>query len=840
MMTARRIPLGFLLGCLLPCACTEAQTAPPPVRITGPESGVEFSLEPFVLRILDANGNTVLETATGAGTDAYGGPAGARDEPLFAAKSLPGWDGYEESLVDGWKRASSATVREQRVNGATIELQDESKSVFIELDVTFQGPRVRLTMQAREHADSAKPSAIDKTSLSFVLRDNEHFYGLGERYASIDHRGLSLYSYAEEGGLGQGESAPKDFTAPLPNGPSMTYFPVPFFLSSAGYGMHLNTTYRSELHLGSEASGKWRAAVNANAFAATIYVHRDPLATMTDYTEDTGRALVPAPWVFGPRRRVGRTDLVDGVPEYLKMRERKIPVTSIDDAMHFLPALSHLGIEAELMTWTANLHASGYKAMAYNNPYVAENHPNATMDYEFGKTNGYFVEKPDGQPALTEFVSGKLLRVAAIDLTNPDAEKWFQDLLRRTLDIGYDGWMHDFGEYTPRDAVLFDGRRGDEFHNAFPVLSAKAAHDLMEAERPNDYLFFVRSGGSGTQKYVPAVWGGDAEATFDDSQGLPSSVRGGLNLSMSGVPYWGSDMTGFKCLTGDPNDKEVFLRWVEFGAVSPIMMEQNACKNPIKDKEKWKLFNDEETIQHYRKYAGLHTRLLPYFQVLAKQASETGRPLTLHPFLTHPDESEAWSMEDAFFLGSALYVSPVVQRGQTSKELWVPPGKTYVHMDDFSVYEGGKKSMISAPLGKMPLFLISGEMLPLLDPTIETLAPATDPTVVTLDSVADRLDVLVALLPGEEAKLVLVDGTELWAKREATNAGNPGGLSQVMATEIADCARCFVATTEGKVARMRVNSDVEVAFDLTIEDVHVMAKKGPMRRIRWDVSRVGM
>lgn len=147
--------------------------------------------------------------------------------------------------------------------------------------------------------------------------------------------------------------------------------------------------------------------------------------------------------------------------------------------------------------------------------------------------------------------------------------------------------------------------------------------------------------------------------------------------------------------------------------------------------------------------------------------------------------------------------------------------------------------MISAPLGKMPLFLVTGEILPLLDPSIDTLAPATDPTVVTPDKVADRLDVMVALPPGGQAKLVLADGTELTATREAMNAGNPGALAQVTAAEMADCAKCFVATTEGQVARMRVNSENAAAFDMTIEDIHVTASKGPSRRIRWDVWRVG-
>jgi len=428
--------------------------------------------------------------------------------------------------------------------------------------------------------------------------------------------------------------------------------------------------------------------------------------------------------------------------------------------------------------------------------------------------------------------------VAAVDLTNPDAAEWFQGLLKRTLDFGYDGWMHDFGEYTARDSVFFDGRRGDEMHNEFPVLSAKAAHDIMEKERPGDYLFFVRSGYAGTQRYVPAVWGGDAEATFDETQGLPSSVRGGLNLSMTGVPYWGSDMTGFKCLTDAPNDKEVFLRWVEFGAVSPIMMEQNACSNPVGEhKTKWKLWNDEETMDHYRKYAGLHTRLEPYFVALANEAARSGRPITLHPFLLHPKEAAAYSVEDAYYLGPALYVSPVVRRGETEKTTWLPPGASYVHFDDLTVHEGGADATVPAPLGKLPLFLVSGNLLPLLDPSVQTLAPATDPSVVTAEDVADRLDVRVALEPGQSATLTLADGTVLTATR-GDGTGNPNALTEATEATIADCALCFVATEEGDVARLRVNGEDAESSDVSVEDVHVTSQGGPSRRVRWDVLRI--
>lgn len=789
-------------------------------------------LSPFQMSIFDAEGTLVLATVPGD-DGAYGAPAATFDELVELPQVLPGWDGYE-SHEGPWQRGVDARVREQTDTRAVFDLV--SAEVVVSLEVAVEGERVRVGMSARDGVGRAV--APNKSTMAFELPENEHFFGLGERYASLDHRGQSLYSWAEEGGLGQGEGVPAGPENPSPNGPSMTYFPVPFFLSSQGYGFSLDTTYRTELHFGTEKPESWRAAVNAPAYAATIYVSHDPLHVLDLYTQDKGRPMDPAPWIFGPRRRVGSGSMVDGVPEIQAMRSAKIPVTAVDDAVHFLPALSQIGREAELMAWTSNAHALGYKALAYNNPYVATTHENAKTDYEYGRANGFFVKGPDGEPAKTFFISGAPLEIAAIDLTNPDAVAWFQSLLQRTLDFGYDGWMHDFGEYTRRDSVFFDGRRGDEVHNEFPVLSAKAAHDLMEREKPGDYLFFVRSGYAGSQQYVPTVWGGDAEATFDETQGLPSSVRGGLNLSMVGVPYWGSDMTGFKCLTNAPNDKEVFLRWVEFGAVSPVMMEQNACTNPAGEKKtKWSLWNDQETIDHYKKYAGLHTRLLPYFLVLKREAVRTGRPITMHPFLLFPKEPWVYDVEDAFYLGPALYVSPVVRRGVTTKETFLPPGARYVNLEDYSVHEGGAVAAVPAPLGKMPLFLVSNQLLPMLDPSIDTLAPATDPTVVDPSDVADRLDAVVALEPGGTATLTLDDGTVLTATRQA-DAGNPTGLSEVTEADIATCASCFVTTTVGQIARLRASSGMAASTETTIADVKLTATGTSSRRIRWDVLRL--
>lgn len=395
--------------------CGENEPLNPGPTLTSDRASVKIGTQPFELTIRNEAGDVVLSSL---GSEL---PAAMADEPYFQAQTLPGWDGYLQGDAP-FRPALDATVSEESATHAVVELEGEG--VALTLRVELAGARVRLST-------TATGDVLNKIRLSFATDENEHFFGMGERFATVDHKGFSLYSYAEEGALGKGENMPPSETNPGPHGPSMTYFPVPFFLSNHGYAVHLATTYRSELDFGAGRHDAWRVAVSANHFDATVYVESDPLAALEAYTEDSGRPTMPAPWVFGPRRRVSPHVMVDGIEEFQKMRDEDLACTGIDDAVHFLPALSQVGREAELAAWTDSLHAAGYKAMAYNNPYVAQNDEKAAADYAFGKEHGYFVKLPSGEPALTEFISGKLLTIAAVDLTNPDAVLWYQSLLKR-------------------------------------------------------------------------------------------------------------------------------------------------------------------------------------------------------------------------------------------------------------------------------------------------------------------------------------------------------------------------------------------------------------------------
>jgi alpha-glucosidase (family GH31 glycosyl hydrolase) len=368
------------------------------------------------------------------------------------------------------------------------------------------------------------------------------------------------------------------------------------------------------------------------------------------------------------------------------------------------------------------------------------------------------------------------------------------------------------------------------FHNPYPRLSAQAARDVLQAAKPDDHLFFVRAGYTGSQAVVPAVWGGDAEVSFDETQGIPSTIRSGLNLALVGVPYWGSDGTGFKCIGNALRDKEVFVRWLQIEAVSPIMMEQNACANPIERRTKWTLWSDEETQEVYRQTASLHTRLMPYFMSLAREAHEHGVPLMRPPFLYAPTEPKTWALDDTFFLGAALYAAPVIRRGHTTRRVWFPPGRRYVAIDDLTVWSG--EADVPAPLTRLPLFLVEDQLLPMLDPAVQTLAPATVPGVVTAQSVADVLDVKAALGPTGSATITLIDGTVLTARRVAGDAGRAGFTEQA---DVSACTKCFNVTTHPGLTQVRVSATGAATFD---ELELAVSGPGAARRVRWEILRL--
>ena len=206
----------------------------------------------------------------------------------------------------------------------------------------------------------------------------------------------------------------------------------------------------------------------------------------------------------------------------------------------------------------------------------------------------------------------------------------------------------------------------------------------------------------------------------------------------------------------------MYLRWTEFGAFSSDMHDENACSGaPAGAPPKWTIWSDAETTQVYGDYARLHTRLFPYTYAAAEEATTTGLPIIRHPLLMNPTEPSALGVEFEYYFGPSLYVAPVVHRGAYTRELWLPPG-TWVDWWTMEPVTGGQRVARHVPLDTIPVYLLSGGIVAMLDPSVETLAPTSNPGVITLADVTGIYDVRAAIDPLTGAGHArLVDGTAL-------------------------------------------------------------------------------
>src|SRR6185437_1737327 len=214
-----------------------------------------------------------------------------------------------------------------------------------------------------------------------------------------------------------------------------------------------------------------------------------------------------------------------------------------------------------------------------------------------------------------------------------------------------------------------------------------------------------------------------------------------------------------------------------------------------------------ETTQVYGQYALLHTRLFPYTYAAAQEATQDGMPIIRHPILMNPTDPNAVSVTSEYYFGPSLYVAPVVSRGATTRTFWLPPG-AWVDWWTLAPVQGGGMVTRDAPLDTIPLYLKSGGIVAMLDPSVVTLAPHTDPTVVGLADVTGTYDVRAAIDPAAgKGHTALADGTVLDVSLGSGAVTLPASIPQAAdETALATCASCgLIESLPGGAARVRIS-----------------------------------
>ncbi len=826
--------LLVLLSLFLP-GCGDSEKSDVLV-LAAPGVRVEVSRDPYGYTVYDQSGRAVLTTLGRGNRDGYGSLSWAPGSVEWENIVSPGYFKITPKLL-AW-RADFVVVEASQSDG-------ELDLVLQKRNASADGPKLHAkhivrpsTLRIEASIEGDPPRAW---AAAFESPAGEGFLGFGERFNRTNQRGVNVYSWLEEGGIGGGEDVPPGPDNPYPNGEAMSYYPVPFFVSTAGYGFWLDSTWYNEFRLASDRDDAWEVWHIGQDLAFEIYLPIPddtrpwPFHLIDLFTAATGRPMIPPAWTFGPRRRINRGDTQGGVSEIQAMRDLDLAITGLDDAVHFLPRGSQLGHEQEIRDWIARATALGYRANCYYNAYLSSD-PDSPLKDELAKglVERWFLEDSDGNPSEVWMVSGSMMRMYMVDFSIPEAVAWYQSLLQWAVDLGYSGWMYDFGEYVQPDTLARNGMSGEQFHNLYSVLYQQAAHDYLEAgPRAGDWLTFARSGYTGASAFSPFVWLGDPAASFEEADGLPSMVRAGVNLGVSGVPHTGGDINGFHGVADgyEAADEELLVRWIQQGSMGSNMQDQDAMTGVLSGSgRKANIFDDPLAQQAWKTYARLHTRLFPYLYSLAATAHASGAPVMRQMFLEHPDMPELADVDDAYYLGPSLLVAPVVKRGAVTKTIDLPGG-LYLDWHDAKLIEGGQSVTLDAPLEKLPLLLRDGYLVPLLDPSIDTLAAEDNPEVVGPADVAGVYDVvgLISAAAGK-ADFTLHDGGVLEAELTG-ELGPPEFPEAASEADLSSCSACYLFEQLGPgLTRARITSP---GGAVNAGGLHLSARVD--RTLRWDL-----
>jgi alpha-glucosidase (family GH31 glycosyl hydrolase) len=695
--------------------------------------------EPFSLEFVDLADGDVLRTFDGGAARpddprAKFGPLGYSFDlrvPVLNNAILGYYQALESQTV--WFHATRVTG--SRRDGPTLVLElatNDPLGHTLELTLTPAGEGGMTSSSRIASGPFAEMASV--SGAAFRAEGGERYLGFGERSNAVDQTGGSVFSWAEEGPFSSGDYEDEfrplvpDFT--FPTGPTASNFPIPWLVSTRGFGLLIDQSERSTFDLVRERADAWHAQAESPRFRFTVFGGPNPADVVRRYSAYAGRQPPARHWFFGPWYQPTEEKKPYELAE--RFRAEDVPVTVAQTYTHYLPCGDHRGREQTERERIARYHELGFKITTYFNPHVCTSYEPV---YSESASRGLFVKNAAGEPYVLTNPFTADEQISEIDFTNPEARGLFGRLLDDAINAGYDGWMEDFGEYTPVDSVFANGETGRTMHNRYPVEYHDASTEHT-SRRGGDFAVFIRSGFHGVQPHARVVWGGDPTEDWSCSDGLCAAVHQLLAIGLSGVAYQGSDIGGFHSVVNPRTTDELNIRWLQVGAVSGVMRTQANGFSFRSDRARRSQVWSPAVLPIWRRYAKLRTQLYPYIAAASGEYQRTGMPIARHLSLAFPTDARSARQQHEFMFGPDLLAAPVLLPGARERELYLPPGR-WIDLWRAMAYDpargslrlgratalgGGRDVKVPAPLDELPLMARAGAIIPLLPSDVDTLA----------------------------------------------------------------------------------------------------------------------
>ncbi|MHB1922438.1 MAG: glycoside hydrolase family 31 protein [Chitinophagaceae bacterium] len=489
-----------------------------------------------------------------------------------------------------------------------------------------------------------------------------------------------------------------------------TYLPIPFIFSASGNGLYVDNAETVQLDLSHSRQKIFSAHIQDRQADLYLIFGPDPARVLTRYTSLMGRSPILPHWGLGVW-----VNLLKGyntvVARAHELKQLGIPVDAVwvfdfdDPQSNTGWTYWTNGYYGNLRHLTDTLHRMGFKALTYLRPFVNRRlsyYDFANPIYENAQARHLIMTTSGLDSNYNEFHSGD-----QVNFFHPAVVSWWKTILTRNLVAeNFDGWMEDFGDIS----YVYDKRTNrytswpysvdtpfrnlppEVRANIYPLIYHRLTYQLSKEIKP-DMVSFSRSGSAGSAAFSPVIWGGDQDPSWDSAYGYPSAINAGISAGLSGYGVWAPDIL---CLSPS---RELWMRWVEFGALCPLMRDHLWDDAP----GNIRLWTDSGTLQFFKSYALLHRSLEPYLYQCAMVAHQTGLPIIRHLILEFPQDTTCWRCPFEYMLGDSILVAPVVEPHARVRRLYLPRGWWKFYWTN-KIFKGGCWISVPAPVQEIPFF----------------------------------------------------------------------------------------------------------------------------------------
>lgn len=530
---------------------------------------------------------------------------------------------------------------------------------------------------------------ISAALFSFHADADEHFFGTGERFNRLDLSGRTLTL---------------ENTDALGTASRKAYKNIPFFFSSAGYGIFAHSTAHMRMSFTDISNRAVQGIIEESRLDLFLIGGGTPQHIIRNYCSLTGFSPELPLWSYGmwmSRMTYFSAEEVESITARLRKEEYPCDVIHLDSGYFSEDWVCDWAFSPERFPnpeqFISRLKDRGFRISLWQTPNIGKEN----RLYDEAKQSGFLpdLNEEDHMNTMSDF-SGQDFG-GQIDFTCKPAVEWNKNLLRGLLDLGAACIKTDFGEKILMHAD-FKGMSPKMLHNIYSVLYQKAAFEVSSEYTEKPFIW-GRSCWAGGQRY-PLHWGGDTSASWD---GMASTLRGGLQFGLSGYVYWSHDIPGFHGLPefmNTPPTEELYLRWTQLGVFTSHMRYHGTTP-----REPWEF---PRTASLVRKWLRFRYALIPYIIKEAAFSSQYGRPLMaalLYDFAE--DDPAVWQIDDEYMFGRDVLAAPIMN-ARGLRNIYLPKGR-WIELYSGKVYEG-QQCLINCryPLSQIPIFVRFGAEIP--------------------------------------------------------------------------------------------------------------------------------